>query len=135
MLIAIGLRSYLLKLRKIAPVGKSVGVKVLPAGRDTRVILPLPRSTRRGRGKSVQPLQIWVEDWELGVVLLEDPDGGPLDGKVTDGEGPGLAVRGADHLDVEPGKWKRGEKLVRCGVRFCLNLLKYCRDEVFRYSI
>ena len=70
MLIAIGLRSYLLKLSKIAPVGKSVGVKVLPAGRDTRVILPLPRSTRGRRGESVQPLQIWVEDGELGVVLL-----------------------------------------------------------------
>ena len=37
--------------------------------------------------------QVRVEDGEVRVVLLQHPDGRPLDGELADGIAPGLAVR------------------------------------------
>ena len=48
------------------------------------------------------PLQVGVEDWKVGVVLVEDVRGGALDGDVPDGVAAGLAVGRADHFDAEP---------------------------------
>ena len=50
-----------------------------------------------------QQVQVGIVDGKVHVVLLEDVGGGPLDGELAQGVGGGLAVRGADHLDVVGG--------------------------------
>ena len=52
----------------------------------------------RGRVDAVlsgnrKPFQVRVKDREVSVVLLQHPDGRPLDGELADGVAPGLAVR------------------------------------------
>lgn len=49
-----------------------------------------------------QPFKVRVEDWEVCVVFLQDPDGGPLDGELADGVAPRLPVRRSNDFDVVP---------------------------------
>ena len=68
----------------------------------------LRSSSRRRRrcGCTREPLQVGVVDGEVCVVLLQDPDGRPLDGELADAVAAGLTVRGADNLDVVSGSKK-----------------------------
>ena len=68
---------------------------------------------RSRRSHARETLKIRVVDGEVGVVLLQDPDGRPLDGQLADAVAAGLSVRGANDFDVVSieKRRKRGQSM------------------------